>query len=122
MKQLEGELKVRLFNRGSRGVTLTADGEVLYEHVRSAMSMLESGESKLAQSLTLEAGKLTIGASETVTAQYLLPYLETASTPVHWQWLHSLFHLHEHLIQNDCGYNSGSILFDSLQTDCAPYF
>ena len=40
------------------------------------MSMLESGESKLAQSLTLEAGKLTIGASETVTAQYLLPFLE----------------------------------------------
>lgn len=76
MKQLEGELKVRLFNRGPRGVTLTADGEVLYEHVRSAMSMLESGESKLAQSLTLEAGKLTIGASETVTAQYLLPFLE----------------------------------------------
>ncbi|MGM9618625.1 MAG: LysR family transcriptional regulator [Oscillospiraceae bacterium] len=76
MKQLESELQVRLFNRGSRGVTLTADGEVLYEHVRSAMSMLESGESKLAQSLTLEAGKLTIGASETVTAQYLLPYLE----------------------------------------------
>ncbi len=76
MKQLEQELQVRLFNRGPRGVTLTADGEVLYEHVRSAMSMLESGESKLAQSLTLEAGKLTIGASETVTAQYLLPYLE----------------------------------------------
>lgn len=76
MKQLEDELRVRLFNRGSRGVTLTADGEVLYEHVRSAMSMLQSGESKLTQSLTLEAGKLTIGASETVTAQYLLPYLE----------------------------------------------
>ena len=76
MKQLESELQVRLFNRNPRGVTLTADGEVLHEHVRSAMSMLESGESKLTQSLTLEAGKLTIGASETVTAQYLLPYLE----------------------------------------------
>lgn len=76
MKQLEEELGVRLFNRNPRGVTLTEDGQVLYEHVRSAMTMLASGESKLRQSLTLEAGKLTIGASETVTAEYLLPYLE----------------------------------------------
>ena len=58
IKQLEAELQTRLFARNSRGVTLTADGRMLYEYVRSAM------------------GHLTIGASDTVTSQFLLPYLD----------------------------------------------
>ena len=36
IKQLEAELQTRLFARNSRGVTLTADGRMLYEYVRSA--------------------------------------------------------------------------------------
>ena len=38
IKQLEAELQTRLFARNSRGVTLTADGRMLYEYVRSAMA------------------------------------------------------------------------------------
>ena len=34
IKQLEGDLQTRLFARNSRGVTLTADGKLLYEYVR----------------------------------------------------------------------------------------
>lgn len=76
IKQLEGELQTRLFSRNSRGVTLTGEGKLLYEYVRSAMGLLETGEAKLSQTHDLQMGHLTIGASDTVTSQFLLPYLD----------------------------------------------
>ena len=77
IKQLERDLQTRLFARNSRGVTLTAEGQMLYEYVRSAMGLLETGEEKLSQTRELQKGQLTIGASATVTSQFLLPYLDT---------------------------------------------
>ena len=77
IKQLERDLQTRLFARNSRGVTLTAEGQMLYEYVRSAMGLLETGEEKLSQTRELQMGQLTIGASPTVTSQFLLPYLDT---------------------------------------------
>lgn len=76
IKQLEQSLQTRLFMRSPRGVTLTEEGQILYEHVRSAIGLLETGEEKLAQARSLQMGKLVIGASDTVTSQFLLPYLE----------------------------------------------
>ena len=69
IKQLEGELQTRLFARNSRGVALTPDGRMLYEYVRSAIGLLETGEEKLSQSRELQMGHLTIGASDTVTSR-----------------------------------------------------
>ena len=77
IKQLERDLQTRLFARNSRGVTLTAEGQMLYEYVRSAMGLLETGEEKLSQTRELQVGHLPIGASDTVTSQFLLPYLDT---------------------------------------------
>lgn len=77
IKQLESDLQTRLFARNSRGVTLTADGKLLYEYVRSAIGLLEAGEAKLSQTRELQMGQLTIGASDTVTSQFLLPYLDS---------------------------------------------
>ena len=77
VKQLESDLQTRLFARNSRGVTLTADGKLLYEYVRSAIGLLETGEAKLSQTRELQMGQLTIGASDTVTSQFLLPYLDS---------------------------------------------
>ena len=71
-----GELQTSLFARNSRGVALTPDGRMLYEYVRSAIGLLETGEEKLSQSRELQMGHLTIGASDTVTSQFLLPYLD----------------------------------------------
>ena len=51
-------------------------GRLLFEYVRSAMGLLETGEDKLQQSRTLQAGTLVIGASDTVTSQFLLPHLD----------------------------------------------
>lgn len=76
IKQLEGELQTRLFARNSRGVALTPDGRMLYEYVRSAIGLLETGEEKLSQTRELQMGQLVIGASDTVTSQFLLPYLD----------------------------------------------
>ena len=42
VKQLEQQLGTRLFLRSPRGVTLTEDGRLLFEYVRSAMGLLET--------------------------------------------------------------------------------
>ena len=77
IKQLESELQTRLFARNSRGVSLTVEGKMLYEYVRSAIGLLETGEAKLSQTHQLQLGHLTIAASDTVASQFLLPYLDS---------------------------------------------
>ena len=77
IKQLETALQARLFSRSPRGVTLTSEGQMLYEYVRSALSLLSTGEDKLSQAQQLLLGTLTIGASDTVTSLFPTPYLET---------------------------------------------
>ena len=58
IKQLESDLQTRLFARNSRGVSLTPDGKMLYEYVRSAMGLLETGEEKLSQSRQLRGAPI----------------------------------------------------------------
>ena len=77
IKQLEGQLGVRLFIRGTRGVTLTNEGKTLYTYVHSAISLIENGENKIAQTKNLELGELVIAASDTITSRYLMKYLKT---------------------------------------------
>ena len=72
---LEASLNATLFSRSKKGVTLTKDGEMLYEYVSTALALLESGESKLNESRHLQSGELVIGASNTLTDGYLLPFL-----------------------------------------------
>lgn len=76
IKQLENSLQARLFSRSPRGVSLTGEGQLLYDYVRSALGLLETGEDKLAQAQQLLLGTLAIGASDTVTSWFLTPYLE----------------------------------------------
>lgn len=76
IKQLETALQARLFSRSPRGVSLTGEGQMLYQYVRSALSLLSTGEDKLSQAQQLLLGTLTIGASDTVTGWFLTPYLE----------------------------------------------
>ena len=49
---------------------------MLYQYVRSALGLLATGEDKLSQAQQLLLGSLVIGASDTVTSQFLVPYLD----------------------------------------------
>ncbi|MDU7362287.1 LysR substrate-binding domain-containing protein [Clostridium sp.] len=74
--QLEGELDIRLFNRTSKGVTLTNEGSLLYEYVNSAINLINVGEKKILEFKDLTIGELKIGVGDTISKYFLLPYLE----------------------------------------------
>lgn len=76
LKQLEESLGGQLFFRTTKGVTLTAEGEVLYGYVGQAMRFIETGEKKMAEMQELVSGEISIGASDTLCKHYLLPHLE----------------------------------------------
>ena len=59
IKQLETALQARLFARSPRGVTLTGEGQMLYQYVRNALGLLATGEDKLSQAQQLLLGTLT---------------------------------------------------------------
>lgn len=73
--QLEGELETRLFHRTPKGVTLTAEGSLMYEHAHSALSFIEAGEQKLLEFKNVAMGELKIGVGDTISRYFLLPYL-----------------------------------------------
>ncbi|MBU5455838.1 LysR family transcriptional regulator, partial [Caproiciproducens sp. MSJ-32] len=74
--QLETELDTRLFNRTTKGVSLTAEGKALYDYVNSAMMLINSGEEKILEFKNLSVGELKIGVGDTISRYFLLPYLE----------------------------------------------
>lgn len=76
IRQLEEDLNTQLFTRTRRGITLTNEGTLLFQKVESAMQAIEQGETLLARLQHLDSGALTIAAGDTITSQYLLPFIE----------------------------------------------
>lgn len=76
IQKLEEGVGCRLFSRSSRGVVLTDEGKLLYDHVRTAFETLTLGEEKLKRSIELGVGHLKIGVSSTLCKYLLLPYLK----------------------------------------------
>ncbi|MEK4248681.1 LysR family transcriptional regulator [Paenibacillus sp. FSL W7-1287] len=76
IQKLEKELDLVLFNRTSKGVTLTTEGKLLYEHVRAALNILNIGEEKMLEFKNMLIGELHIGVGDTISRYYLLPFLE----------------------------------------------
>jgi DNA-binding transcriptional LysR family regulator len=75
ISRLEQNLQVTLFIRNSRGVTLTEEGEYLYEQIRNAFICINNGEERIRQMNELGVGHLTIGVSTTLCKFILLPHL-----------------------------------------------
>lgn len=75
IQSLEENLDTTLFIRSSRGVKLTEDGQLLYEHTKNAFDILTHGEESIRRTHELGIGHLRIGASTTLCKYLLLPYL-----------------------------------------------
>ena len=76
ISKLEESLDTRLFLRNSRGVQLTKEGEVLFQHVSTAFESLDRGEKELKRIHDFHIGHLCIGVSSTLCKYVLLPYLK----------------------------------------------
>ena len=77
IKQLEGQLGVALFHRTTRSVRLTEEGEQLLDCVRRALHEVDAGLRKIAESVDLRSGHVSLGCSPTVAATRL-PFVLTA--------------------------------------------
>ena len=76
LKQLERILGIRLLKRSSRGISPTAEGQLLFSFVEKGYEQFEAGEKRLLQIRNLERGEITIGASDMTLRFFLLPWLE----------------------------------------------
>ena len=76
IKNLEGQLGCTLFIRNKYGVDLTEEGKIFFNKIKSAFSIIKSAEDSLENMLNLDEGIINIGASNTITKKFLLPYLK----------------------------------------------
>ncbi|OPA80310.1 LysR family transcriptional regulator [Paenibacillus selenitireducens] len=77
IKQLEAKLGGQLFFRTSKGVRLTAEGQVLFTYIEQAYHFILNGERKMAEMHQLTEGEVKIGAGDTLCRHFLLPHLQT---------------------------------------------
>ena len=77
ISKLEDSLGLSLFTRSSRGVQLTPEGNVLFQHVAAAFDSLSRGEKELKRIHDFHIGQLKIGVSNTLCKYVLLPYLKS---------------------------------------------
>ena len=75
IKTLEKKLNHPLFIRSTKKVLLTPEGELLLQHVKPALQLLDEGESLLSGDNLLK-GQLRIAASDTICRYFLIDYLQ----------------------------------------------
>ncbi|EJC83344.1 transcriptional regulator [Rhizobium leguminosarum bv. trifolii WSM2297] len=73
--RLESRLSVRLFNRTTRSISLTAEGAVLYERYKHIIDDMKDAEATILQSRERPTGRLRISVPHIVGHHLLMPIL-----------------------------------------------
>ena len=73
--RLEQRLGVRLINRTTRHLALTAEGEIYLDRVREILCAIEAAESEVTSARALPRGHLRVHAFPVVAADHLAPAL-----------------------------------------------
>ncbi len=76
ISKLEDSLSTPLFIRSSRGVHLTDEGRILFEHTRRAFEELQNGEAQLKRARQFHMGRIRIGVSNTLCRYIMVSYLK----------------------------------------------
>jgi len=75
MKQMEEALGIKLFNRLSKGVELTKEGQSLLKYVEQSFTLLDAAEKHVLNLKQLTEGEIRIGSSDSLIKHLLLPQL-----------------------------------------------
>ena len=75
VQQLEARLRLKLLNRTTRKVNVTADGAAYYERIVQVLDTLEEIETSLPQAAALPRGQLRIDVPSPLAALLLVPAL-----------------------------------------------
>ncbi|WP_122315743.1 LysR family transcriptional regulator [Pseudomonas cichorii] len=75
VQQLEARLRVKLLNRTTRRVNLTADGAVFYERAVRLLADLDDAETSLSSASTLPRGRLRVDVPSPFASLILMPAL-----------------------------------------------
>ncbi|WP_431823419.1 LysR family transcriptional regulator [Burkholderia sp. F1] len=75
IEQLEHHFGVPLFERGPRGIRLTAEGEFLVERVDAVLFELDQVKTLISERRNLEVGSVAVCASEGIVSSLLAPVL-----------------------------------------------
>lgn len=75
VQQLEARLRVKLLNRTTRKVNVTADGAVYYERVIGLLADLDDAETSLSAAATLPRGRLRVDVPSPLARMILVPAL-----------------------------------------------
>ena len=76
ISNLEKGLGVTLFSRTSKGVSLTEEGAILYQHIGNAFDSINQAEDEIKKIHDLGIGQLKIGVSTSLCKHILLDYLK----------------------------------------------
>lgn len=75
IQQLEARLRVKLLNRTTRRVAVTAEGEAYYERVVRLLTDLEDADTSLSGAAVVPRGRLRVNVPSPVARMILLPAL-----------------------------------------------
>jgi DNA-binding transcriptional LysR family regulator len=75
LKRLETQLGTRLFERSTRAMRLTSQGQVLLDYARRAFDLLAEGESQIAADRAELVGSIRLACSSDLARTTLLPWL-----------------------------------------------
>lgn len=76
LKKLEARLGVRLFERTTRSLSITSEGEVLLAYCERALSLLDEGAASIAEGLGTLRGRLRVTAPSDLLRRTMLPMLD----------------------------------------------
>jgi DNA-binding transcriptional LysR family regulator len=77
IQQLEARLRVKLLNRTTRKVNVTADGAVFYERAVRLLADLDDAETSLSAASTSPRGRLRVDVPSPLASMILVPALPT---------------------------------------------
>ena len=74
IQNLEESASTRLVNRAAAGISLTPEGQIIYDYAKRAIRLREDAKERIVRHKGQESGHIYVSAS-TIPATYILPHL-----------------------------------------------